>query len=89
MPYGVASVLLEMIPKLQARENLNAATVAAVYSGNIKKEDTRRIMRSWERSTGYKRKATRPKTREEFIAGLKARGIAYVEVKKPKTEASA
>ena len=77
MPTPLLNAYIEMLPRLQAEENISAVTVAALGSGSVKQAEARRITRSWEasaRSHGAPR-AQPASTAKEMIVAFEAAGL--------------
>ena len=72
--------LLAEIPGLQAQESLRRVSEYVVGSGNLKKHQSSRIIREWEREANRGMQATSsvPRTKEQFelrMAMLGFRGV--------------
>lgn len=67
---------LNAIPRLRAKESMQFAAAVAIGSGTLKKRDSDHIWREWGKETGELETRRQPRTREDFLAGLAAAGIA-------------
>lgn len=50
MPMSILNGYSRMLPRLEAQEAMQMATVIAMGGGHLKKGDSRRIMASWKRA---------------------------------------
>ena len=60
IPQGVLREMMEMIPVLEAEENITNSTIGALGAGNYKKQDSDKIIQSWKKSAD----SVKPKTRK-------------------------
>ena len=73
MPMKVLMAYARMLPRLQAEEAMQMATVIAMGGGKLKKGQSRRIMAAWQRTAN--RHVKRVQTAEEVRAMLTGIGV--------------
>lgn len=81
LPYAAAIAFRDAIPRLQAREALLAASVAAIGAGRMKPEETAKTLRAWQRQAGYA-KPVRVESHAELQERLKGMRVGVVHVPK-------
>ena len=66
MPHWLLESYMENMPKIEARESLSMATAVSVGTGSMKKQQSKEIVRRWERSAG----------RSNTVRGLSSADVA-------------
>ncbi len=77
MPSWLTEAHLDAIPTLQARESILLANVVAVGTGSLKKSESQRITRQWERLARGKRQRARKDIPFQEVARM--HGIGVIE----------
>lgn len=67
-----------MLPVLQAEESMRLTTAIAVGTGSLKKEESQRIMREWQRHSGGQGRGRRQITMEQRMHMVEAMGIKAI-----------
>ena len=77
MPIKILEQFAAMMPTITAREQLSAYEVAALASGNMKRSDAQRALRTLETraSGGDRPKPHKPKSETELMMILGSSGI--------------
>lgn len=74
---SILRIYLEMLPVLQAEEQLSQINLIAIGTGAMDPEDSREIIRELYKQLGQDNKPTFEQVRAQMIAA----GIEYIEVK--------
>ena len=75
MPLPLVQAYSTMLPQLQAEESLRFTMAIAVGNGTLKKGESRRILRAWDREAGRGQQTTRVTTAKEITAKLESVGF--------------
>ena len=83
IPQGILREMMDMIPVLEAEDNLNATTIEALGAGNFKKADRDKIMQGWKKSIDVIKPKTKKKPTSQAAHNATMRSLDHVVITSP------